>query len=64
MIEIAKTLNPTIDIVIRTHSEMEATLLKQEQAGTVLFGEEELAKSIIRLLLERMRIEPDQPEGA
>jgi cell volume regulation protein A len=64
MVEIAKTLNPSIDIVIRTHSEMEATLLKQEHAGTVLFGEEELAKSIVRLLLERMRAEPERSEGS
>jgi len=62
MVEFAKQLNPSIEIVIRTHSEMEASLLKQEDAGTVLFGEEELAKSIIRLLLHRLRAEPDKSE--
>jgi cell volume regulation protein A len=62
MVEIARQLNPSIEIIIRTHSEMEASFLKQEDAGTVLLGEEELAKSIIRLLLERLRAEPDVVE--
>jgi K+:H+ antiporter len=53
MIEIARTLNPHIQTVVRTHSEEEAVLLKQENAGTVFMGEHELALGMTRHVLER-----------
>ena len=52
MVEIAKKINPSIKTIIRSHSEMEASLLKQEQAGTIFLGEEELANSITRYILQ------------
>ena len=54
MIDIARKLNPGIDIVLRTHSDDEAEMLRSERAGTVFMGEHELAKSMIRHVLERM----------
>ncbi len=36
MIEIARTLNPRIHVVVRCHSEDEAALLRREQAVEVL----------------------------
>src|SRR5918992_4822858 len=39
MIEIARTVNPRIETVLRTHSEEEAALLAQEGAGQVFLGE-------------------------
>ncbi|GMV90957.1 MAG: hypothetical protein AMXMBFR82_07350 [Candidatus Hydrogenedentota bacterium] len=57
MVETAKQLNPSIEVIIRAHSEMEATLLREDPASTVLIGEEELAKSIIKLLLQRARVD-------
>ncbi len=53
MIDIAKTLNPTIEMVLRTHSEEEAELFRHAQLGTVFLGENELAKGMTRHLLER-----------
>jgi CPA2 family monovalent cation:H+ antiporter-2 len=43
MIEIARTVNPRIETVVRTHSEEEAVLLEKENAGKVFLGEHELA---------------------
>lgn len=53
MIDIAKTLNPTIETLLRTHSEEEAELFRDAQLGTVFLGEHELAKGMTRHLLER-----------
>ena len=53
IITIARTLNPAIETVVRTHSEEEARLLEQENIGKIFFGEGELAKSISRHALER-----------
>ena len=53
MIETARTVNPRVEIIVRTHSEEEAALLEKENAGTVFFGEHELARSMIHHVLER-----------
>src|SRR6266478_2571042 len=53
MIEIARTVNPRIETVVRTHSEEEAVLLEKENAGKVFLGEHELARSMIQHVLER-----------
>lgn len=52
MIGIARSLNPEIQTVIRTHSEEEAGLLEKEIAGKIFLGEEELAQSMTRYVLE------------
>jgi CPA2 family monovalent cation:H+ antiporter-2 len=57
MIETARTVNPKIEIVVRTHSEEEAALLEKENAGKVFFGERELAGSMIQFVLERYAAE-------
>jgi len=53
MIEIARTVNPRIETVVRTHSEEEAVLLEKENAGKVFLGEHELAIAMTRHVLER-----------
>jgi CPA2 family monovalent cation:H+ antiporter-2 len=53
MVETARTVNPRVEIIVRTHSEEEAELLEKEKAGTVFFGEHELARSMIQHVLER-----------
>ncbi|MPZ78442.1 MAG: sodium:proton antiporter, partial [Deltaproteobacteria bacterium] len=53
MIETARTVNPRIETVVRTHSEEEAVLLEQENAGKVFLGEHELAQGMTRHVLER-----------
>ncbi len=55
MIETARALNSTIDTVVRTHSEDEAKLLRQENAGKVFMGEHELALGMTRYVLERFQ---------
>lgn len=51
MVEFARKLNPSIHVVIRSHSEMDASLLRREGAGTVFIGEEVLANSITDFVL-------------
>src|SRR5437773_4631626 len=58
MIEIARTLNPRIETVVRTHSEEEAVLLEKENAGKVFMGEHELAVGMIRHVIERFTAAP------
>jgi monovalent cation:H+ antiporter-2, CPA2 family len=53
VIEIARTVNPRIETVVRTHSEEEAVLLEKENAGKVFLGEHELALAMTRYVLER-----------
>ncbi|HJV26926.1 MAG TPA: YbaL family putative K(+) efflux transporter [Aromatoleum sp.] len=53
MANTARTLNPDIEIVLRTHSEDESKLLAKEGIGTVFFGEEELAKGMMNHVLQR-----------
>jgi CPA2 family monovalent cation:H+ antiporter-2 len=57
MAEIARTLNPAIEIVVRTHNEQEASLLEKERVGTVFYGEHELASAMTRHVLARRGIE-------
>lgn len=53
MIKAAKTLNPAIEIVVRTHNEEEAQLLQSEAGQQVFFGEAELAKTMGHHILLR-----------
>ena len=55
MIEIARTLNPHIPVIVRSHSEDEAALLRREQGVDVLVGERELANSMARLVCEHAK---------
>ena len=52
MIEIARMVNPGVETVVRTHSEEESRLLKQEKADQVFLGEHELAASMADYLLQ------------
>jgi CPA2 family monovalent cation:H+ antiporter-2 len=54
IVEIARTLNPKIDVLLRTHSDEEAALLRQQHLGTVFMGEHELALAMTRRILTRM----------
>ena len=53
MAQIARTLNPSIEVVVRTHNEDESQLLRKDAVGTVFFGEEELAKGMTSHVLQR-----------
>ena len=58
MVETARLLNPRIEVVVRTHSEAESVLLRQEQMGTIFFGDEELAKGMMAHVLRRFDRQP------
>lgn len=52
-IDIARALNPLIEVVVRSHNELEAQLLSVEMKVTVYVGEVELARGISHHVLER-----------
>jgi len=54
VVETARTLNPPIEVIVRTHGEDEARMLRRDSVGVVFMGEDELAKGMSRHLLERM----------
>ena len=51
MIVTARTLNPRIEAIVRSHNAEEARLLEQELAGRVFVGENELAQAMVRHVL-------------
>ena len=53
MVDTARALNPSIEIVLRTHSEDEQALLHQDGIATVFLGDEELARGMAGHVLER-----------
>lgn len=52
IIEITRMLNPKAELVIRTHTDAEAKLLRDESDGTVFLGEHELASSMARHVVD------------
>jgi CPA2 family monovalent cation:H+ antiporter-2 len=60
MIETARALNPGIQIVLRSHNDGEAELLRGEKAGKVFVGERELAASMARYVLDKLGEAPVQ----
>ena len=62
MIDVARKLNPKIKVVLRTHSDEEATLLQREAAGRVFMGEHELARAMTQHVVETMT--SDAPSDA
>lgn len=64
MSETARSLNPNIEIVLRTHSEDESQMLRRDGIGTVFFGEEELAKGMTAHVIERFAPRTNSTKGA
>ena len=58
IVEIARKLNPNVQIVLRTHSDEEAAMLRHENCGVVFMGEHELAKAMTAHVLETMQPSP------
>jgi CPA2 family monovalent cation:H+ antiporter-2 len=54
MIDIARALKPNIGIVVRTHSDEEAELLRQERVEHVYVGEHELAAAMTRSMVDAL----------
>jgi len=53
MVEVARTLNPKIETLLRTHSDEEAALLEREGLGAVFMGEQQLALAMGHYILAR-----------
>jgi CPA2 family monovalent cation:H+ antiporter-2 len=49
MIEIARTLNPNIETVVRTHSDEETELLEKERVGKNLHGRTRISHKHVRI---------------
>jgi CPA2 family monovalent cation:H+ antiporter-2 len=61
MIETARILNPPVQIIVRTHNDEEAALLRKESGGEVFVGEHELALSMLRHVLSNMLQPGERP---
>jgi CPA2 family monovalent cation:H+ antiporter-2 len=61
MVGIARALNPSIHVVLRTHSDDEAALAEKENLGTVFMGERELGAAMARSVLDRLPAAVPQP---
>jgi CPA2 family monovalent cation:H+ antiporter-2 len=59
MVEIARTLNPAIAVVLRTHNEEEAALLREESLGEVFLEEHELARGMSAHILAQFSAPPE-----
>ncbi|HEY9239760.1 MAG TPA: YbaL family putative K(+) efflux transporter [Burkholderiaceae bacterium] len=55
MVQTARTLNPGIEVVVRSHNAEEAALLESERVGKVFIGEHELAAGMAGHVLSRLR---------
>jgi monovalent cation/proton antiporter MnhG/PhaG subunit len=58
MVATARTVNPRIEVVVRTHRDEELTSLEKNIAGKVFLGEHELAVTMTRYVLERYAARP------
>jgi len=58
MIETARTLNPQVQVAVRSHHEDEAKWLATEGGARVFVGEEELAQAMLAHTLATMRAIP------
>ena len=59
MLDIARRLNPSVQTVVRTHSDEEAALMKSERVDAVFMGEHELARGMLRATIDYFT-----PDGA
>ncbi len=55
MVETARTLNPSIELAVRSANPEEAALVERELRGRAFVGETELAQAMLRHVLERVR---------
>jgi CPA2 family monovalent cation:H+ antiporter-2 len=64
MVDIARKLNPVIEIVVRMHNDDEAKLFEHDALGKVFVGEHELAHGMSRHILDRMGVHSSGRSGA
>jgi CPA2 family monovalent cation:H+ antiporter-2 len=54
MVDIARQLNPNIEIIIRTHNEEEAELWRSQHVGKIFLSEQQLANGMADYVLDTM----------
>ena len=59
-VEIARQVNPGIDVVVRTHSHEELVRLRAEHAGRIIMGEHELARAMLHYALRHFGVPPER----
>lgn len=64
MLETARTLNPDIATLVRTYSDQEAELFRNENVGGIFLGEHELALSMARHVLDRLAGDSKQQKSS
>ena len=64
ILELARRLNPDVEVLVRTHSDEERRFLEQHGAAQALVGESELAVSLTRAALLRFNVEFDMEQVA
>ncbi len=52
MVETARTRNPSVEVIVRSHNAEEADLLERDGAGKVFVGEHELARAMVSFALD------------
>ena len=60
IVELARGLNHSIDIVVRTHNENEFKALEALGAGRVVMGERELARGMLEYSLRSLGVPPER----
>ncbi len=58
IVEIARKVNPAIEVIVRTHRDEDLASFERDIAGKVFLGEHELAVTMIRHVLERYATRP------
>ncbi|MEI7446417.1 MAG: cation:proton antiporter, partial [Burkholderiales bacterium] len=53
MVHTARTLNPSIEVVVRSHNEAESDFVRHDGLGRVFSGEEALARAMVEHVVER-----------
>jgi monovalent cation:H+ antiporter-2, CPA2 family len=64
ILELARKLNPDVEVVARTHSDAERTFLEGHGAARALVGERELAVSLARHALRHFDVPHDMEDVA
>ncbi|HEV7608318.1 MAG TPA: YbaL family putative K(+) efflux transporter [Steroidobacteraceae bacterium] len=63
IVEVARQLNPAIDVVVRTHSEHEFKTLEALGAGRVVMGERELARGMLEYSLRSLGVPRERAQA-
>lgn len=61
IVDIAKTLNPEIQVLVCAESKAEAEVIRKDNIGEVYFAKEEMAKNMSNYILNQIEIAHHQP---